>query len=545
MPVDAGDAPEARGRQRAHTLVALTRRAFLDARTRSVAFAYVFVVYAYLQPAGYHSAYPTVAERAAFAHAFAGNAALRLFYGYPFDVLTVRGYSAWRVGGSLALVAAVFGVLAAVRALRTEEESGRAELVLAGAVGRAAVFQAATGALAGGAALLWLAEFVGFVFGGLPAAGSAYLALATVSVVPVFAGAGALASQLAPTRRGALALSSGFVVVCWLLRVVGDTWAGGGWLRWATPLGWAEELRPFTGPRPWVLVLLLGSSVLLLALSARIAARRDIGVGLLPTRESAPPRMGLLSSATALSLRSEAGTLLAWVLGVAAFSAILGMVSTSVSTAGISKNFQHDLAKLGVGSITTPSGYLAFVFVVFILALSLFSCSQIGACRQDESEQRLETLLAQPVGRHSWLGGRLLVGAATAGALSLLTGLVTWAGASSQGVNVSLPRMLEAGANCLPVALLFLGLSSLAFAVLPRASAGISYGLVGAAFLWYLVGSLLSVPRWLVDVTPFVHVGLVPAQAFRVVSAAVMVAIGVASVGVALTVFRRRDLMGA
>ncbi len=75
--------------------------------------------------------------------------------------------------------------------------------------------------------------------------------------------------------------------------------------------------------------------------------------------------------------------------------------------------------------------------------------------------------------------------------------------------------MLEAGANCLPVALLFLGVAALAYAVAPRASGGIAYGLVTVAFLWQLVGSLLGAPRWLVELTPFAHVGLVPAQPFR------------------------------
>jgi ABC-2 type transport system permease protein len=42
----------------------------------------------------------------------------------------VSGYTAWRVGGTLAIAAAAFGVLAAVRALRAEEDIGRMELVL-------------------------------------------------------------------------------------------------------------------------------------------------------------------------------------------------------------------------------------------------------------------------------------------------------------------------------------------------------------------------------------------------------------------------------
>ena len=95
--------------------------------------------------------------------------------------------------------------------------------------------------------------------------------------------------------------------------------------------------------------------------------------------------------------------------------------------------------------------------------------------------------------------------------------------------SVALPRMLEAGANCLPVALLFLAIAALAYAVVPRASAGIAYGLITLAFLWQLVGALLGVPHWLVDLTPFAHVGLVPTQPFRTGAATVMLAGGQAA----------------
>jgi ABC-2 type transport system permease protein len=118
------------------TALALARRAFRDARVRTIAFVYLFALYAYIQPAGYRHSYPTITERLSFARSFGPNKALRLFYGEPHDLLTVSGYTAWRVGGTLAIFAAVFGLLAAVRALRTEEDTGRMELVLAGAVGR-------------------------------------------------------------------------------------------------------------------------------------------------------------------------------------------------------------------------------------------------------------------------------------------------------------------------------------------------------------------------------------------------------------------------
>jgi ABC-2 type transport system permease protein len=524
---------------------ALARRAVGDARTRTLVFAGLFALYAYIQPAGFRTAYPTPTDRLAFAKSFADNLGLRLFYGEPHDLLSVTGYTAWRVGGTLAIGAAVFGLLAAVRALRTEEDTGRMEAVLAAPVGRRTAFLAAIAAVAAGTTALWLAEFAGFLAGGLPAGGSAFLALATASVVPVCAGVGAVASQLAPNRRIALQLGLGVVALFFMLRVVADTASGAGWLRWATPLGWAEEMRPFTGARPLVLLLAVLTTALLLATAARINARRDVGTGLLPSRDVSQPRLRLLSSPVAQALREDRASLIVWMAGIALFAAILGVVSKGVTTAKIPAGVQDEVAKLGAGSLVTPAGYLGFVFVFFILAVSLFAVAQVGAARHAEAEQQLETLFALPVGRGRWLGGRLLLAACAAAAISAVAGLLTWAGAAAAGVSVSLPRMLEAGANCLPVALLFLGVAALAYAVVPRASAAVAYGLVMLTFLWQLVGSLLSAPPWLVDLTPFAHVGLVPAQPFDAASAAAMLAIGAGSALLAVVAFRRRDLLGA
>src|SRR5581483_7706569 len=112
-------------------------------------------------------------------------------------------------------------------------------------------------ALLAAAAVLWLAYFLGLAAAGLSAGGSACIALGAVAPGPVFAGAGMLVSQLAPTRRLATAVCAGALLLALVLRVVADTSPSLSWLRWATPLGWAEELRPLAGSRPLVLLLLL------------------------------------------------------------------------------------------------------------------------------------------------------------------------------------------------------------------------------------------------------------------------------------------------
>jgi ABC-2 type transport system permease protein len=524
---------------------AIARRTLADSRIRNACFALFFLLFAYANPVGYRHTYPTLAERSAFARSFGTNKAVELFYGVPHDLLHVGGFTAWRFGGFCVLITGIWGLLAAVRALRTEEEAGRQELVLAGAVSRRAAYLSVVAALASATTLLWLLMFAGLAAGRLPAGGAAFLALATMAPAVVFAGVGALTSQLAPTRRFALGLATGALALAFLVRVIADVGGGLGWLRWATPFGWSEEMRAFAGPRPAVLVLPALAAALLFGVAGWISVWRDVGTGILQGRDSAEPNLRLLSSPIAFALRSSRASTLAWLAGTGLFALIIGILSVSFTNADISSNLQKQLHKVGGATITTPAGALGFYFLLFVLAISLYVCGQIATMRREEADQQLETLFALPVDRRRWLTGRVTLATTGAAALAVGAGFLAWAGAASQHAHVPLSGLLEAGANCLPTALLFLGVATLAFALVPRASSGISYGLVTLAFVWELFGSLLGAPHWLLEATPFAHVGLVPAQPFRATAAAAMLAIGVAAAAPGLYVFGRRDLTGA
>ena len=234
-----------------------------------------------------------------------------------------------------------------------------------------------------------------------------------------------------------------------------------------------------------------------------------------------------------------------WGLSVGVFAYIVGVISNSISSAGISKNLQQELEKLGSGSILTPSGYIGFTFIFFILVVSLFVVGRSArrVTRRRTSNSRRCSPYRSTAGPGSAAGSDWPSGAAFG--ISMVAGFVAWAGAESSGVHLSLGRMLEAGLNCMPVAVLFLGVAALLYALVPRASAGIAYAAVVVAFLWQLFGSLLGAPKWLVDITPFQHIGFVPGQSFQVQAAVVMALVGVACGGLAVWAFARRDLLGA
>ncbi len=326
---------------------AIARRSFADARVRTGSFAALFVFVAAANVIGYRRSYPTVAARMDFARSFGANRAVELFYGSPHDLLSVGGYVAWRVGGIGAIVAGVYGLLAAVRALRAEEDSGRKELLLAGHVSRGSAYLGALAAIAAGAVVLWLALFASFALTRLEPGGSAFLAAAIVSPVVVFAGVGALASQLAPTRRIALEIATGSLVLAYLLRVIGDTSTSLGWARWATPFGWSEEARAFAEPRPGVLALPLVAGAAMLIAAGLMAGRRDIGTGLLPARDRAEPRLWLLSSPTALALREELVGIIVWAVALGIFATVVGVLSTSFTAANLPANLQRAAEQAG------------------------------------------------------------------------------------------------------------------------------------------------------------------------------------------------------
>ena len=253
---------------------AIARRAFADARVRTISFALLlFAFAAYLQATAYREGYPTLEDRLAVrARASARTMPRALLYGEPHDLLTVGGYVSWRVGGTPRDLRRRSGACSAPSARCAPRRTRAARSSCSpGVVGRRMAFAPSSRRSAPAPRCCGSRSSPRFVAGELPAGGSAYLALAIVSVVPVFAGVGALASQLAPTKRLATGLSTGVLALAFALRTVAAITSGGGWSGCAglTPLGWAGELRPFADPQPLVLLLPVASDRLLLVMAAR------------------------------------------------------------------------------------------------------------------------------------------------------------------------------------------------------------------------------------------------------------------------------------
>ncbi len=253
----------------------------------------------------------------------------------------------------------------------------------------------------------------------------------------LFAALGALASQMAPTRRvgaGARGRRPGRrPVPADRRRHRPRASAGCAGRRRSAGI---EQLRPVTGARPAVLAPLRrrdGGARRRVALA--VARGRDVDSSLLRPRAVAladgAARLAHAGRRCARSCRSS------WLARRRrAASPSPSARSRTASRTEIRKVSIHTYGL----PITTATGYLATVFALFALIVALYAASHIGGLRDEESSGRLETLFALPVARRVWIGGRLASPRATTVASRSRLGVLAWAGAAVTSGDVGLRR---------------------------------------------------------------------------------------------------------
>jgi ABC-2 type transport system permease protein len=514
-----------------------------------VLWGYVFGLYVATQALAYASSYRTVAQRAGLAKEFGSNAGVSALVGPAHDIQTVAGFTVWKCLAVLAVVGGVWGLLTATRLLRGEEDAGRWELLLAGQTTRRVAAAQALVGLACGVAVLWTVSAVITVVVGrsskvdISAPGALFLAVAVVAAAAMFLAVGALASQLAATRRQASAYAAAVLGVSYALRMVADSGTGLGWLRWTSPLGWVEELQPLTAPHPLALLPIVGLIAVLGFLAVRLAGERDLGSSMLDDHASSAPHTRLLSGPSGLDLRLARPTLAGWGVGIAAYGLVLGLVAKSAGSA-ISSSSSLTRAFSRLGAIGAEA-YLGVAFLLMAVLVAFVASGQISSARAEEAEGRLDHLLVRPVSRWSWLVGRLGVVTVVLLLGGLVAGVFTWLGAASQQSGVSFGTVLQAGLNVVPPAVCILGLGALVFGIWPRASTVATYGVLVWSFLVELVGGIVGLNHWVLDTSVFHQMAAAPAVSPDWTSGGVLLAVGVVAGLAGVIAFNFRDLQSA
>jgi ABC-2 type transport system permease protein len=492
---------------------------------------------------GYQRAYPTQAERDVLGSTIAANPAFQALYGRAVALGTLDGFTTWRVGGLLVVLAAAWGLTAATRLLRGEEESGRGELLAVAPLSRRAGVAVPLAALAIDAVVLVAAETFALAASGVGVAASTAIAVAIAGGFAFGVGLGALAAQLSATRRRAASLAGIALLAALACRIVADGTRTLGWLRWCTPLGWIEEHRTVAGVRGWPLVLAVGFAAALAALAVVLGSRRDLGAALVGVDHGRDVRRRGLSSVVGFAARDAIRSAVTWSVALGALAALLGILAVDVAAFARSQaNLAGTFTRFGVGGLDRPQDFLGFSFVLLAMALAVHAVLRIGAMREEEAEGRLDAILVRPVGRARWLAARVGVLVAGVIAVAVAVAVAAWAGQAARGAGVGLGELVAAGLDLVPVALAFAGMTTAVFGIAPRLTLPVGIGLALGSLLVQLIGGLLDAPSWVLDLSLFHHVVAAPAVAVRALPAVLLTALGVASCAAGVVAFARRDL---
>lgn len=525
----------------------ITRRAFRQVWKGAVVWALAFGATVASTAITYANSYPDRATRAHLAATTGRDRGLAMLLGPVSAINTVGGYTVYKGFVFLTAIGAVWGLLLATRLLRGEEDAGRWQVVLAGATraGRAttatlvALFGAVAVLGAGTTAIsLLVARDPGLGFG----LGSTLLYGCSLTVAPaVFVAIGALTSQLGRTRRVATTLGMETFGVFFVVRMVADSGPSTHWLLWLTPFGWIERMRPFTENNLLPLLLAVVAVVALSAVAVRLAATRDAGSGVIAGRDVARLRPFGLGSPTRLALRLDLPVLTAWFVGSIATGFAFGLIG-KVAKGVVSSSVTDTLDKFGVGGTNFVLQFFGVAFLLVATVVALIPVAELGAAAEDETSGRLFSLLAQPVRRVTVLGGRIAIAAVTIVVTAALTGLAAWLGATSQGVEPGAGRMVGAGLNVVPTALLVLGFGVVVIALAPRYAVRAVYTVVIASVILDLLTALVSGASWLDNFSLFHYMALAPASHVDPTTVIVTLALAAACTGAGLALFRRRDV---
>lgn len=488
----------------------------------------------------YTFVFPDPDDRLALSTRLGANPALALVFGPPRDLMTADGFNAWRAGMLGAFFAGLMAILIVVRNSRAHEDSGQAELLASGVLGRqarltVAVLLAAIASLALGVVSFGVTVAVGG--GVLP---TLLLSSTYAASGLMFAGVAAVAVQLGSDARAASSLAVATLGVLYVVRGYVDSSGASDWASWLTPLGWLQETRPATANDPRPLLLALALAAALVAVGFVLHARRDYGMGLIPPR----PGPARARSATVwwLVLRLNRGASASWLVAFVGLGVVFGYLATSIGEVVADNPMMARLLAAGV----VAEAQLELAFLVTVLQLvgiiaSVFGVGVVMRLHTEEVDVRVEPLLAGSLRRRTLLADTAVFAFLAPGMAMLVAGSVVGLVAASVTDSISAFDVASQAVVTVPAVW---ALVALALATVGARPATRIVGWLGVVVTFGLtiLGPTLDLPERALDLSPLRHVPAVVLpdpdwSGLGWVSLVTLLFLGVAFAG-----FRRRDI---
>jgi ABC-2 type transport system permease protein len=202
-------------------------------------------------------------------------------------------------------------------------------------------------------------------------------------------------------------------------------------------------------------------------------------------------------------------------------------------------------------AVTQLGGTSQFTDAFFVLVMTMvglfaagYAIATVLRLRDEETEGRVEPLLATGTGRVSWGISHLVVAWVGTLLFVTVTGLAAAVGyvGTAGGGGTEVGRIVGAALVQAPAALVLAGVAVALFGLAPRATVGGAWSALSVVVLVFLVGTLLKLSHWILDISPFTHVPKFPGSAVSATPLVWLSVVAVLLTAAGLVGLRRRDI---
>ena len=529
-------------------------KAFRDSRRAALVLGALFGTIFLVTAAQVAQQFDTVASRLAFATQLqALPPVFQGMLGEPIGIERLGGFMSWRILNFLPVMLGIWSVVALSGTLAGELGRGSMDMLASAPISRARVamqklagYLAALGLAIGLVTIGMLISFT--LFAKLPGDEVGFGAIAAHAIwlyitilVP-----GAVTFALAPAmgRSGALGVGAVVLFGSFVINGFASSVSLFDTLKGISYFGLTAEHRPIAGRYDWASIGVLTVVVVgLLAAGVIAFARRDL---LVPSGGRLRiPSIGLwLREPFTRAFGERLPAAIAWGLGLGLFGLITAMSADQfVKSLGSIPQIIAMVKQIYPNEdILSTGGFLQLSFFQQgIIVIGLAAGGFVGGWASDEGDRRLELILGAPVSRARWA---LRSGVAVMAAIAVMTAIMAVGvaiGASTQAGNplALVPGLAVLGLYGMALAGIGLAVGGL---VRPSLAAPVTVVLGLAFYLLDLIGSILDLPDFIVDLALNRHLGRPILGNYDEAGLLACAALAVGGVLVSAWGVRRRDI---
>lgn len=441
------------------------------------------------------------------------------------------------------MIIAVMNIFIVASHTRGDEEKVRLELLRSLSVGRFSNMAAVMIVAIASNLLIGIITASGFYFI-LPEAmtivGSIVFGMSLFAIGTLFAGITLFFSQITVSNRTTIALSFFTLFLLYMLRGFGDLYAE--FLSFISPLGLILKTENFVNDYFYPIWIILIESIILIAISFKIARDRDLGSGIIPEKSGRKNASVFLRGMGSFAFRLLRTPIIIWVVVIFTFAGMYASVFGDLEGYLESSEMIRDMLVIG-GDYSLTDQFISLLMTIMSMIATIPVLVFVNRAVSEEKENLTEEILSKPVSRYKYLGSFFLIAIIMAVVFQVTTAFgLQIVGKLFLETIPSLETFLIASLVYLPAIFIMIAISTLLIGVFPKFT-WLSYVYLGYTFVSVYFGRLLDLPEIMGELTPFGHIVSYPLEDLEITKTFILLGIFIILSLVGFWGYRKRDLL--